>query len=77
MAPTRERKRAEFIRLAIRRAIDLALDRSTREAYRRAPVSDEIAASDLEGWDERNALASHARPQVKARRRRGPGRRVA
>jgi predicted transcriptional regulator len=77
LAPARERKRAEFIRLAIRRAIDLALDRTTREAYRRAPASDELVASDVEGWDEHNALALHARPQVRARSRRGSRSRVA
>lgn len=77
VAPTRERKRAEFIRLAIRRAIDLALDRTTREAYRNAPVSGELVASDVEGWDEHNALALHARPQVKARRKRAAGKHVA
>lgn len=77
VAPARERKRAEFIRLAIRRALDLTLDRKTREAYRRDPPSGELTASDLEGWDERNALASHARPQVKARRKRPAGKRVA
>lgn len=77
VAPTRQRKRAEFIRLAIRSAIDRALDVSTREAYRRAPVSGEVVAGDLEGWDEHNALALHARPHAKAPGRRGSRSRVA
>jgi predicted transcriptional regulator len=77
VAPARERKRAEFIRLAIRRAIDAALDRATRDAYRREPVSGDVVANDLEGWDDRNGLAVHARPQVKARKRAGSRRRVA
>lgn len=77
IAPTRERKRAEFIRLAIRRALDLALDRATRRAYGSAPVSDEVVASDLQGWDEGNALALHARPPANARPRRRSGARVA
>jgi hypothetical protein len=77
VAPARERKRAEFIRMAIRRAIDMALDRATRDAYQREPVSGDVVASDLEGWDDRNALALHARPQVKARKRPGSRRRVA
>jgi len=77
VAPTRERKRAEFIRLAIRAAIDRALDRATRDAYRRVPQSGELVEGDVEGWDERNTLAVHARPQAKARRRRRRGARVA
>ena len=35
VAPAKERKRAEFVRLAIRRALDLALERSTKGAYAR------------------------------------------
>lgn len=77
VAPARERKRVEFVRLAIRRAIDVALDRATRDAYQREPVSGDVLASDLEGWDDRNALAVRARPQVKARKRPGSRRPVA
>ena len=39
VAPTKKRLRAEFVRQAVRRAIDLALDRSTEEAYRQKPLS--------------------------------------
>ncbi len=67
VAPAKKRQRAEFVRLAIRRAIDLALDRASEAAYRAAPVSGELRAADLEGWDEKNALA---RPAVAAKRRR-------
>ena len=38
VAPATRRLRAEFVRLAIRRAIDLALDRTTEEAYRAKPL---------------------------------------
>ena len=34
VAPVKERMRAEFIRLAVRRAVDLALDRATAEIGR-------------------------------------------
>lgn len=58
VAPARDRKRAEFVRLAIRRAIDLALDRLTEQAYRERPLADEeVTPADLVGWDDRNALA--------------------
>ena len=67
VAPARDRKRAEFIRLAVRRAIDLALDGATEVAYRAAPLGGELTQGDLDGWDEHNALA---RPAKRARRRR-------
>jgi hypothetical protein len=70
VAPSKRRLRAEFIRHAIRRAIDLALDRSTEKAYRVRPISRGEEASDLVGWDERNALARRARSTKKASRRR-------
>jgi hypothetical protein len=49
--------RAEFIRLAIRRAIDLARDRSTEQAYRLQPLDASLTARDMQGWDEQNQLA--------------------
>ena len=61
VAPTKNRKRAEFVRLAIRRAIDLALDHATADAYRATPLPTGIAADDLRGWDEQNRLARHPR----------------
>jgi len=57
VAPARERKRAEFVRLAIRRALDEALDLRTRAAYAKQPLPGELTPSDLEGWDPANALA--------------------
>jgi predicted transcriptional regulator len=67
VAPAKDRRRAEFVRLAIRRAIDLALDRATAQAYRKSPVSNEAATSDLLGWDQHNALARV--PRTAARRK--------
>jgi hypothetical protein len=61
VAPTRKRMRAEFVRLALRRAIDLALDRHTEEAYRTQPLGAEVLAGDLLGWDAHNALAKPRR----------------
>jgi hypothetical protein len=65
VAPVARRKRAEFIRQAIRRALDLALDRETEEAYRAQPPSADVLPSDSEGWDPNNALA---RPKRRARK---------
>jgi predicted transcriptional regulator len=67
VAPARNRKRAEFVRLAIRSAIDRTLDRATGEAYRSRSLPGEVLASDLVGWDEKNGLA---RTPDKARGRR-------
>jgi len=60
VAPVKTRKRAEFVRLAIRRAIDLALDRETQAAYRVQPLSTSVLEGDLAGWDEKNRLAKVA-----------------
>jgi hypothetical protein len=57
VAPAKNRRRAEFVRLAIRRAIDLALDRNTRKAYGARPLPSTLEPSDLAGWDPRNRLA--------------------
>jgi predicted transcriptional regulator len=68
VAPAKNRKRAEFVRLAIRRAIDLALDRATEQAYRIRPFSDEPVATDLVGWDEGNRLARASRKRLPRKR---------
>jgi len=70
VAPAKKRMRAEFVRLAVRRAIDLALDRTTEAAYREQPLEGEIVAGDLLGWDEHNALARAGRAPKVARGRR-------
>ena len=70
VAPAKKRVRAEFIRLALRRAIDIALDRSTEEAYRKKPLAGELTSADLVGWDMANELAKSAtRPKNGCRRR--------
>jgi hypothetical protein len=71
VAPAKKRVRAEFIRLALRRAIDLALDRETEEAYRARPLGEELTPADLVGWDTDNELAEPAASPKKARSRRG------
>jgi len=71
VAPTKKRMRAEFVRLAIRHAIDLALDRATEQAYRARPIAGEITPADLLGWDEHNTLAMPARTPARGHGRRG------
>lgn len=65
VAPAKNRVRAEFIRRAIRHAIDLTLDLRTEEAYRANPFSEDVTVADLTGWDEQNELV-----QTAVRRRR-------
>jgi hypothetical protein len=77
VAPAGKRVRANFIRLAVRRAIDLALERTTEVAYRISPLEGGISAADLAGWDEQNELAKPAAQPRKALKARGPRKRVA
>ena len=70
VAPTGNRVRAEFIRMALRRAIDLALDRDTEAAYRTQPLANVAAPADLLGWDPNNELAEPAVPAKRKRDRR-------
>lgn len=69
VAPARERKRAEFVRLAIRRAIDLSLDRRTEQAYRAQPLAGDVTEGDLVGWDQQNELARPATSRKRPSRR--------
>lgn len=77
VAPAKRRMRAEFVRLAIRQAIDRALDRGTELAYRALPDNGAASAADRVGWDPNNELATPAparrgrRPQTARRARRG------
>jgi hypothetical protein len=66
VAPAKDRVRADFIRRAIRHAIDLAMDLDTEAAYRAQPLSTKLATSDVLGWDEQNGLA---RPAARIRKR--------
>lgn len=68
VAPAKNRTRAEFIRRAIRSAIDVALDRATEAAYRDQPVAAGITAADLLGWDDHNELSRKATRRPKPKR---------
>jgi hypothetical protein len=71
VAPAKKRVRAEFVRLAIRHAIDLALEPATARAYAEHPLRKEPTPADLVGWDESNLLARPAGEPKKAQKRRG------
>jgi Arc/MetJ-type ribon-helix-helix transcriptional regulator len=69
VAPAKKRKRTEFVRQAIRAALDRELDRRTERAYREAPLPGGMIADDLAGWDQHNALARPSQPRKRSRDR--------
>jgi Arc/MetJ-type ribon-helix-helix transcriptional regulator len=62
VAPARSRKRSDFIRAAIRRALRALEEKSTEAAYLRKP-DDEPAFFDATAWEVREA-----RPKVPRRK---------
>ncbi len=62
VAPVGKRVRAEFIRLALRRAIDLALDRDTEAAYRAQPLSSELTPRTYSAGTSRTRSRSRPLP---------------
>jgi predicted transcriptional regulator len=62
VAPTRSRRRSEFIRAAIRRALWELEERATAQAYARQPDSAEEAYVDAAAW------AARSRPRPRRRR---------
>ena len=53
VAPARSRKRSEFLRLAIRKALWDLEERETAEAYARMPDSEDDAYFDPRVWEKR------------------------
>jgi predicted transcriptional regulator len=51
VAPARSRRRSEFIRMAIRKALWEEQERATAEAYRRQPDSSGDAYLDPKAWE--------------------------
>ena len=60
IAPSRARKRSEFVRRALRQAFDAEVERRMADAYRRQPDDAEPELVDPEAWE----------PQRSATRRR-------
>jgi predicted transcriptional regulator len=55
IAPSRARKRSEFVRRALRQALDAEMERRMADAYRRQPDDAEPELVDPEAWEPRNA----------------------
>jgi len=61
VAPSRARKRSDFLRQALRRALDVAQEQRMKEAYARQP-DDAEAFFDPEAWETRPARPGKRRP---------------
>lgn len=55
IAPSRARKRSEFVRRALRQALDTETERRMADAYRRQPDDAELELVDPEAWEPRSA----------------------
>jgi Arc/MetJ-type ribon-helix-helix transcriptional regulator len=62
VAPSRARKRSEFVRRALRQALDAEVERRMADAYRRQPDAAEPELVDPEAWELQ-------RPATRRRRR--------
>lgn len=68
IAPARSRRRSQFVRDAIRRAIWAIEEQATREAYLRQPQDE--AAVDPAAWDPAPSTARRSSPPAKRKRAR-------
>ena len=62
IAPSRARKRSEFVRRALRQALDAEVERRMADAYLRQPDDAEPELVDPEAWEPQ-------RPAIRRRRR--------
>lgn len=63
VAPSRNRRRSEFLRRALRRALDEEAETRMREAYRRQPDDAEPAYFDVAAWESAPVLRRRGRPR--------------
>jgi len=54
IAPSRARKRSEFVRRALRQALDAEMERRMADAYRRQPDDAEPELVDPDAWEPRS-----------------------
>ena len=63
VAPSRNRKRSEFLRRALRRALDEEAERRIREAYSRQPDDAQPAYFDAAAWEPAPVRRCRGRPR--------------
>jgi metal-responsive CopG/Arc/MetJ family transcriptional regulator len=61
IAPSRARKRSEFVRRALRHALDAEAERRMAHAYRQRPDDVKPELIDLESWEPRSSAPSASR----------------
>jgi hypothetical protein len=61
IAPSRARKRSEFVRRALRQALDAEVERRMADAYRRQPDDGEPELVDPEAWEPRGPATRRRR----------------
>jgi Arc/MetJ-type ribon-helix-helix transcriptional regulator len=61
IAPSRARKRSEFVRYALRRALDAEAERRIAEAYRQQPDDGKPELIDPETWEPQKPAARRRR----------------
>ena len=63
IAPSRARKRSEFVRRALRQALDAEVERRMADAYRRQPDNAEPEVIDPGAWESRKPATPRRRRQ--------------
>jgi predicted transcriptional regulator len=61
IAPSRGRKRSEFVRRALRQALDAEAERRMADAYRLRPDDAKRERADPEAWEPRSSAPSASR----------------
>ena len=61
VAPSRARKRSEFVRRALRQALDAEAERRMADAYRQQPDDAEPEVIDPSAWEPRRPVARSRR----------------
>ena len=61
IAPSRARKRSEFVRRALRQALDAEVERRMADAYRRQPDNAKPEVIDPEAWESRKPATRRPR----------------
>ncbi len=69
IAPARSRKRSEFVRMAIRKAIWDLQEQETAKAYARMPQEPDEGVDDPDTWEKEPPPETVAEAKAKAKRR--------
>jgi hypothetical protein len=71
VAPARDRRRSEFLRRALRKALDEEIEARMRDAYDRQPDDSEAPYFEPAAWERTRGRAGGPAARPPRRRRRG------